>query len=212
MVYTKFTNEKDFLIKLLLVIGFRRWLEKPLGEFFPRIKSIARKKIYPDIDLLEIKESKTGTIIIGYELKLLKYDKIKGLSLNAFYQGIGQSLLLFKHGVHRSVLALAFHQSVTDIMVEEFKNDLLNMKNVLTAMLPIGHVGLALYLHEGSPLSYIVEPIENFQHSFFIEERVKFFREAIINRKFTYDKRLKKKLKQFGLPPDMRKIKFKLRL
>lgn len=81
--YARFKNEDEFLKEILHRMG--------TTGVYPKVSAIAGKKIRPDIDILEIKkESQSQYKIIGYELKLIKFNKRnKGLSWCAFYQGLG---------------------------------------------------------------------------------------------------------------------------
>ena len=83
-----------------------------LGQF-AKVTRISTLPISPEIDLLNINEREK--IVTGYELKLLKYNKrLKRVNFNLLYSGIGQALLYYQHGVHRSYLVLGLSPSLPD--------------------------------------------------------------------------------------------------
>jgi len=97
MQYDRFGTEEELLKSFLSSL--------PSFNVYPKISAIAGRKNHPDIDILEI--SSSGDQLVGYELKLMKYNKRnKGLSRDTFYKGIGQEFLYLKNGVHRAILAL----------------------------------------------------------------------------------------------------------
>jgi hypothetical protein len=95
----------------------KRWNIGGVGEWYYAVNRISRNlKVSPDIDLLRVyinefhpEESRA----IGVELKLLKLRKYSGdnwrISLDPFYQGLGQVLTYFEHGIDRAALVVGFH-------------------------------------------------------------------------------------------------------
>jgi len=85
-------------------------VEKPhpftLGKLYPHVKSIAGNIISPDIDILQ--KIEPHELIIGYEVKWLHYFEKAGTSWYRFYQGIGQALCYFLHGVTHAYLVLGW--------------------------------------------------------------------------------------------------------
>ena len=111
------------------------------------------------------------------------------LSWEGFYKGVGQSLLYLKYGIQRSVLVLGFYKNVPDDqLIDNFKAELLDEKDLLQQILgPYIAVGLLLYEY-GTP-HYIFESRSIFYHS---TEESKLFHNALLQKKFKYDKRLLK--------------------
>ena len=96
MPYDRFKSEEELLKSVLRSLPY---------EVYPKVSAIGGSKINPDIDILQISRVSETPRLIGYELKLMKFDKrTKGLSWDAFYKGIGQSLLYLKNGVQHAVL------------------------------------------------------------------------------------------------------------
>ena len=94
-----------------------RWNPGGLGEWYFGVNLISRDlRISPDIDLLKVyinefrSQENTAT---GFELKVLKprkYGKATWrISLGPFYQGLGQVLTYFEHGLDRAALVVGFH-------------------------------------------------------------------------------------------------------
>lgn len=89
------------------------------GDCFLGVKLISRDlKVSPDIDLLRVDVNKwrpQENTAIGFELKVLKARKYRGdhwrISLEPFFQGLGQVLTYFEHGVDRAALIVGFHKN-----------------------------------------------------------------------------------------------------
>jgi len=88
------------------------------GKCYFCVNRIAKDlNVSPDIDLLRVyineyrPEESTTT---GFELKVLKPRKYAGdhwrINLDPFYQGLGQVLTYFEHGVDRAALVVGFHR------------------------------------------------------------------------------------------------------
>ena len=103
------SNERD-LARLLTT----RW-NIGIGKCFLNVKLISRSiKVSPDIDLLRVytnqwhPEENTST---GFELKVLRYNgRQRRVNLEPFYQGLGQVLTYFEHGIDRAALVVGFHK------------------------------------------------------------------------------------------------------
>ena len=103
-----------------------------LGQF-AMVSGISTLKISPDIDLLDINEQgQIGTeqgIVIGYEVKLLKYRKNwKRVDFSSFYKGIGQALSYFQFGVDKSILILGMPN---DIPTESVSSTMSKIESVI---------------------------------------------------------------------------------
>ena len=102
-----------------------------LGQY-AMVSGISTVKISPDIDLLDVNEQRRiGTergIVIGYEVKLLKYRKNwKRVDFSPFYKGIGQALSYFQFGVDKSILVLGMSD---DIPVESVSSTMSKIESV----------------------------------------------------------------------------------
>jgi hypothetical protein len=183
--YARFENEDEFLKEILHRIG--------TTEVYPKVSAIAGKKIRPDIDILEIKkESESQYKAIGYELKLIKFDnRGKGLSWNAFYQGIGQALLSLKHGIHRCVLLIGFHKNIlNDKFLDEFHEMLWEGRENLYSQILGSYISIGTYLYKGGNINCEIEAKSDFYPP---NESINLSRQNLLNKNFTYDKRLKNK-------------------
>lgn len=69
-------------------------------------------KVSPDIDLLNVYVNEyrpDENTAVGFELKVLKYHRgRRRVKLAPFYQGIGQVLTYFQHGIDRAMLMVGF--------------------------------------------------------------------------------------------------------
>ena len=100
----KISNEDDFLAHLM-----KRY---NLGNF-AKVTRVSILPVSPEIDLLDVNTREK--IVVGYELKLLKYNKhLKRVGLHPLYSGIGQALLYFLHGINRSYLVLGVSPSLPE--------------------------------------------------------------------------------------------------
>lgn len=179
--YTRFGTEGELLKSVLSFLG--------RIDVYPKVSAIAGKKINPDIDVLKIeKVSQNQYRLVGYELKLIKFNRnSKGLSWNALYQGIGQALLYLLNGVHRVVLVLGFHKNIpNDEMIEKFRDLFWNRKELLNRILG-NYVSLDIYLYERGSISPIIKSRYDFYSS---DSETKFFSEALLQRRFTFNKKL----------------------
>jgi len=99
-----------------------RWNIGGLGEWYFGVNLISRDmKVSPDIDLLKVyvnqfrPQENTTT---GFELKLLKarkYGKATWrIDLDRFYQGLGQVLTYFEHGLDKAALIVGFHENCNE--------------------------------------------------------------------------------------------------
>ena len=183
--YARFENEEDFLKEILHRIG--------IIEVYPKVSAIAGKKIRPDIDLLEIKrESQNKFKVIGYELKLIKFKKEnKALSWYSFYQGLGQALLSLTHGIHRGILLIGFHRNVPDDkLIDEFHDMLWEGRENLFPQILGSYISIGTYLYRGGNINYEIEAKSDFYP---LNERINLSRQNLLNKNFTYEKKLRNK-------------------
>jgi hypothetical protein len=183
MNYARFKTEDELLKSILSVLPY---------DAYPKISAIGGKKITPDIDILEVRKvSESQFQLLGYEVKLIKFDKrSKGLSWASFYNGIGQALLYLKNGVHQAILVLGFHESVPDDkLIDEFNNWLWHNK-VLLKIIFGSHLSVAVHLYEGSQISPLIGSAHDFPP---FNREIQLLSEELLQGKFTFNKRLKKK-------------------
>jgi len=185
--YARFKTEEELLKEVLRSLSY--------CDVYPKVSAIGGKKISPDIDILQIESfPKNRFRLIGYELKLIKFDKrCKGLSWNSLYSGIGQALLYLKNGVHRAFLVLGFHENIPDDKsVKEFREWLWDKRELLKRIVG-NYVSVDTYLYKGSPLNApIIEAESDFQPS--DDEEVKLLSNELLQGKFTFNKKLKEDL------------------
>lgn len=159
-------------------------------DAYPQVSAIGGKRINPDIDILQVqKVSQTQSRLVGYEVKLIKFDsRSKGLSWSAFYNGIGQALLYLKNGVHRAVLVLGFHESVPDDnLIDQFHKWLWDNKDLLKRILG-NCLSIDLHLYQRSPISPLVDATSDF---YALDEKVRLLSDEMLHKKFTFNKRLR---------------------
>lgn len=108
-----------------------------LGQF-AKVTRISTLRVSPEIDLLYV--AKKEKKVIGYEIKLLRYNRRwKRANFYPFYTGIGQSLLYLQHGVDRSYLVVGLAPNLlgnsfasTVAKIEETANLFRTLRNVPT--------------------------------------------------------------------------------
>jgi len=182
MPYDRFKSEEELLKSVLHSL--------PSLDVYPKVSAIAGNKINPDIDILEISRSSGNQYrLIGYELKLMKFDKRnKGLSWDAFYKGIGQAFLYLKNGVHHVVLVLGFHENIPDDdIVESFHKWLWEKRELLNRILG-NYISIGTFLYKRGSLSLEVKTNFDFYPP---DNETRFLSQALLQRKFTFNKKLK---------------------
>jgi len=90
---------------------------KYMSEAYAKVTEIPRgNPIQPDIDVLEVRRHEDPPLVIGYEVKLLRYNKrYKAVSLEEFYKGVGQVHCYFQHGIDRAMLVFGIEGAPEDI-------------------------------------------------------------------------------------------------
>lgn len=175
-----FDNEDHLLLFL--------YLEETGEEKYPKVTTIARTKLTPDIDLLCIKKRyepyHEKIIIIGYEAKVLGKKRI----FNQFYMGLGEVLCYFRYGINQAWLVIGIPRNVP----KDAKNKIEETWNFLkeTHNIP-SYVGLKI-LVEGKDLEIVDSPKGEFYAS--SHKYSKYMRESIINKQFVWNKQLLKYL------------------
>lgn len=181
MKYNLFKTEDELIKSVMRSLPFDK---------YPKVSAIGGKKINPDIDILEVqKVSQNQYRLIGYELKLIKFDsRGKGLSWNSFYNGLGQALLYFRNGVRRVTLIFGFHESVHDeSLIDEFNQWLWDNKDLLKRILG-DHISIAVHLYDKGYITSTIEAGNDFYAS---DEKVRLLSNELLQGKFTFNKRLK---------------------
>jgi len=88
-------------------------LSKHMSEVYAKVTEIPRgNPIQPDIDILEVQRHQTPPLVVGYEVKLLRYNKkYNAVNLQEFYKGVGQIHCYFQHGVDRAWLVFGIESA-----------------------------------------------------------------------------------------------------
>jgi len=166
------------------------------GKNFPRVSVIGRTKIHPDIDILQIKDKK----LIGFEVKVLgflKGNQKKGWGWEEFYKGIGQAFHYLQFGLDQCGLALGFRENVPNGEIDKFCKEL-KKKSSLLAQILGKYFNLGIFRWEGGGFDEIVKAKGDFHYSGSgdklygeeISERMKNFRNNLLNKEFLWDKKL----------------------
>jgi hypothetical protein len=177
MRYPRFKTEEELLRAILRLFPYNS---------YPKVSAIGGRKINPDIDMLLIERTSQYQRTIGYEIKLIKFDKRnRGISWNSFYSGIGQALLYLRNGVNRAFLVLGFHDNIlNDELIDEFLDQLQSERELLKRILG-NYISIGIYI---GYLMTIVWAEHDFHPP---DERTKLLSEELLHGKFTFDKRLK---------------------
>jgi len=143
-----------------------RWDVGHIGDWYVGVSLIARDlKVSPDIDLLRVYTNQyrpEDSTAIGIELKMLKPRKFGEntwrIPMSPFYQGIGQVLTYFEHGIDRAALVIGFHEECDRHPTESKQAERLlrthcsAMKSSILAALPY----LLIYSMKGGSLESLV--------------------------------------------------------
>lgn len=181
MKFSRFRTEDELLKSILRSLPY---------DVYPKVSAVGGRRIAPDIDILQIqKPSQAQPRLVGYEVKLLKFNKSsKGLSWKGFYSGIGQALLYLKNGVHQATLVLGFHEGIPDDrLIDDFYHLLWNNKDVLKQILG-NHVSIGIYLYEGGSVSSLIEATCDFYPP---SQENQLLVSEMLQGKFTFNKRLR---------------------
>jgi hypothetical protein len=181
MRFSRFRTEDELLRSVLHSLPY---------DAYPKVSVIGGRRIAPDIDILQIqKVSQAQSRLVGYEIKLVKFDKrSKGLSWSSFYSGIGQALLYLKNGVHRATLVLGFHEGVPDDrLIDDFYHSLWDNKDLLKQILG-DHVSVSIYLYEGGSVSSLIEASCDFYPP---SQEGQLLVTEMLQGKFTFNRRLR---------------------
>jgi len=165
-------DDEDHLLLLLYI--------RELGEKYPKVTTIAKTKLTPDIDLLRI-ESSYGKepFIIGYETKVLGGKRI----FDAFYKGLGETLCYFNYGINQAWLVVGIPVDAPADVENKLKETWEFLKK--SRIIPT-YVGLRLQREKRSS-SVDINPEGSFYASSY--EDAKFFRECLLKKQFAYSKK-----------------------
>lgn len=197
------SNEDDLLAHLMA--------KHNLGKF-AKVTRISTLPVSPEIDLLNVDEKEK--IVIGYELKLLKYNKRwKRVDFKHLYSGIGQALLYLQHGVNRSYLVLGLSSSLPDnsvssttAKIEETANLFRMLRNIPTGYRYLGRremtvatygfdcFGIMLWTPSNDFLETKLKAEENYLPLKYVED-LKHKNRCLIRKEFMYDKKFLEKQK-----------------
>jgi hypothetical protein len=182
--YIRFKTEEELLKAVLHSLH---------DDVYPKVSAIGGKKINPDIDILQIERFPQNRFrLVGYEIKLIKFDKrSRGLSWNNFYSGLGQALLYLKNGVHRACLVLGFHKNVpNDGLIDEFLGSLRNKKELVKRI--IGrYVSIYAYIYKDDYLNFALPLIDAEDDFYSLDKEVGLLSNELLQGEFTFNKKLK---------------------
>jgi len=163
----RFDDEDDLL--LLLYTG-------ESGERYPKVITIAKTRLIPDIDLLKIERpSGKEPLIVGYETKVIGRKRI----FDAFYKGLGESLCYFKYGINQAWLVVGIPADAPPDVEDRLKEIWKFLKE--SRIIPTC-IGLRLQREGYYPAN--IDP----EGSFYASENARFFRECLLKNQFTYSK------------------------
>ena len=167
----RFDNEEHLLLWL--------YTYEPLGEKYPKVTTIARTKLSPDIDLLRI-ERLPGKepLIVGYEVKVLGKRRV----YNSFYTGLGEVLCYFRYGVDRAWLIIGIPEEAPNEVEDKLEEAWVSLKEY--RVIP-KYVGLILF-RECKSSKCVSTPEGRFHASFY--DYAKYMRESLLKGQFTYSK------------------------
>ena len=174
-------NENEFLFMLCE--------KKKTEEVYPKVTAIPRgHRITPDIDLLEIK--RYGDVhTIGYELKLLKFNKkTMDVPFTPFYTGLGEATCYFQHGVERVHLIIGCylvpqdHLDLLDKIEKRLEEICKLMKESVLVISP--HLGIEFYRQDRN-YSITLKPTEG-KFYVSVHEDIQHKRECLLRKEFSW--------------------------
>lgn len=137
---------RDWILPTLLNSG------KPFA-WYPIVRSIGKERMISEIDLIVV-EKDTQTVK-GCEFKYLRYlDKWKNYPL--VYQGLGQALLYFWHGIEQSILYVGVSMDIKDDIMPKIIQ-LTSAVDNLKKELVTRYIGLEVYDENGEVIR-VVKP------------------------------------------------------
>jgi len=153
------------------------------GEYYPKVTSIPKgKRITPDIDLLAIDRYTKPPGIVGIEVKLVR----KSDPFKYFYQGIGEVLCYYQHGVDRACLLLGLFNMPPN-KADELEERLRKTYQFLQQwLLKLSYTSFMLFREDKGYISTLVEGKELFPVLSYEEARHK--KECLLRGEFEWGK------------------------
>ena len=187
-------NERD-----IANILTSKWNIGGSGDCYFGVNRISKDlKVSPDIDLLRVYVNQwqpQENRAIGFELKVLKPRRYRDenwrIGLDPLYQGLGQVLTYFEHGIDKAALILGFHNDCklhpNEVKEPEelLKKHCVFLRETVFANFPY----LQIYsLRNGSLETLLFHP--NWEKACFHHESddVKLRRDSIFKGQFVFDK------------------------
>ena len=168
------------------------------GDYYYRVTRIAKDlAVSPDVDLLKVyvnpwhpEENRA----IAFELKVLKVRKYRGdhshVELGPFYQGIGQVLTYFHHGIDRAMLVVGLHANTYEHpdaardAEDALKAHGMHMKASIFRNFPYLEI---VYIRNGS-LERLLQNMNWDTARFPMSEATRLQRENIFRKQFVFEK------------------------
>jgi hypothetical protein len=164
-----FDDENDLLIW--------QYVNEFIGEKYPKVTTIAKTRLTPDIDLLKIEHIYgKEPFVVGYEVKLLGKKEI----FNSFYAGLGEVLCYFQYGIDQAWLLIGIPSNAptdTENRIQKIWEFLKSSRIVPT------YLGLRLIRERMNPVD--IKPEGKFYTS---SGDVKYMRESLLKRQFSWAK------------------------
>jgi hypothetical protein len=170
-----FDDEDDLLLLLLA---------SETGELYPKVTTIARTGLAPDIDLLRIvRPYQKAPSLVGYECKLLNR---KRNVLGPIYAGLGQALCYFRYGVDQAWLVIGVPSEVSNDIVSKLREALKFLWESRTIPRYLG----VKWIREGN--AYFTEDIKP-ENRFYVSsyESANYMRESLLRGEFAWSKKMK---------------------
>lgn len=170
-----FDNEDD-LLHLLLT--------SETGELYPKVTTIVRTGLAPDLDLLRIiRPYQKAPSLVGYECKLLNR---KRNVLGPIYAGLGQVLCYFRYGVDQAWLVIGVPSVATSDTEDKLREIL---KFLRESRIVPRYVGVK-WIKEGNTLfTEDIKPENRFYASSY--ESANYMRESLLRGEFAWSKKMK---------------------
>lgn len=176
-IYVEKLKHFDYEDDLLLL------LRGEVGNLYPKVTTIARTRLAPDIDLLRIlRPYQKAPSLVGYECKLLNR---KRNVLGPIYAGLGQVLCYFRYGVDQAWLVIGVPSEVSDDDVDKLREAL---KFLWKSRTMPRYVGVKL-IREGGYFIDDIKPENRFYVSSY--ENANYMRESLLKDEFVFNESLK---------------------
>lgn len=179
---------------------------KHMSEAYAKVTEIPRgNSLRPDIDILEIRRDQKPPLVLGYEVKLLRYNKkYKAIGLTEFYKGVGQVHCYFQHGVDRAWLVFGL-EGAPDVAanktMERIQSICESFKTTFTAY--IRYLGIHFLRWDGVGI-ILLDARENYPVGSYEYPRYK--KESILKKQFKWSKNWLETMKKKELSERIREL------